>query len=316
MKLIALDWGSSSFRAYLIDDAGQVAERVENKSGVFSHSDGNFSATLMQACGDWLKAWPQLPIIMSGMIGSRSGWIETPYLACPLRKNQLAQHLCSVKNAAELSLYVVPGISANSPSDSPDVMRGEEVQIFGALQLADQRDAVLCLPGTHSKWANVKDASIHYFSTFFSGEMFALLKKHSSIGAVMDDDSRNASVDEDSFIQGVQYSRQAGGLLHHLFSARARLLTNCWTGKSLSAYLSGIVIGHEFSEALKLYPTKNTILLVGNSQLQQRYQLAAQEYHCTLKNIDAELATVNGLCAIANEHLLKNTRILNKGTLC
>ncbi len=307
MKYIAIDWGSSSFRAYLINQAGEIAGCVENTKGVFAHTDGDFESTLIEACGEWLKQWPQLPIVMAGMIGSRNGWIETPYVPCPVDNDRLSHHLCTLTSSLDTKLQVVPGICGNSPSGSPDVMRGEEVQIFGALEVAGLTDAMVCLPGTHSKWARVESGAVTRFSTFFTGEVFGLLKNHSSIGAILEEEP----IDEDSFIGGIQYSRSSGGLLHHIFSARAKQLTQQWHGKSLSSYLSGIVIGHEFDEALNLYPTTTHILVVCNDTLQHLYRLAAESFGLNATHVDASQTIIQGLSRI-----IETSRVSEQEHLC
>jgi len=305
MKCIAVDWGSSSFRAYLIDEAGRLADRVANAKGVFTHTEGNFEATLLAACGAWLDRWPGLPVIMAGMIGSRSGWWETPYAPCPVDRLELSRRLCALPAVKGVNLQLVPGISGHSPNGAPDVMRGEEVQVFGALALTNTPDAIVCLPGTHSKWVQVNMGRIEQFSTFFTGELFALLKQHSSIAAIMKGAAEHEeSVDEDAFLQGVAYSRQNGGFLHHIFSARARVLTGDWQSGSLSAYLSGMLIGHELAGASVLYPSAAPLLVVGNARLQALYQRAADAYGYPVITVDADHAIVTGLCALAEDNLL------------
>jgi 2-dehydro-3-deoxygalactonokinase len=184
-------------------------------------------------------------------------------------------------------------------------MRGEEVQIFGALALAETAGATVCLPGTHSKWAQVDNGSILRFSTFLTGELFALLQQHSSIAALTEETAAtdDTPVDEDAFLQGVAYSRQAGSLLHHMFSPRARVLTGDWASSSLSDYLSGLIIGHEFAGASALYPNTGPLLVVGNARLQALYQLAAGSSGWSLINIDAEQATLAGLRALTESSL-------------
>ncbi len=305
MKFIAVDWGSSSFRAWLTDDEGQLAERVANRRGVLDHNPEDFETTLLDAIGAWLERWPGLPVIMAGMIGSRNGWQETPYLPCPVDSQGLGRHLCTVTTTSGLELKLVPGVSGFSPSGAPEVMRGEEVQIFGALALAETTEATVCLPGTHSKWALVDNGSILRFSTFFTGELFALLQQYSSVAALGEETAAtdDTPVDEDAFLQGVAYSRQAGGLLHHVFSPRARVLTGNWSGGSLSDYLSGLIIGHEFAGASVLYPNTAPLLVVGNARLQALYQLAASGSGRSLINIDADQATLAGLRALTESSL-------------
>jgi 2-dehydro-3-deoxygalactonokinase len=302
MRRIVVDWGSSSFRAYLIDDAGRPICARANQSGVLDHNrsdnSGDFKTTLMQHCGDWLQRWPGTPIILCGMIGSRSGWLETPYLDCPLDARTLGENL---QPLSELNnVCIVPGVQCLAPSGVPDVMRGEETQVFGALRMANRGSALVLLPGTHSKWVQVQNGQIKTFATFFTGELFALLHKHSSIGLVIED----AECDEQSFCEGLTHSDGIGGPLHQIFSIRAKSLCENHRAGSLSSFLSGILIGNEFSEALKLFPQTDSIVLVGDAKLQRLYQLAARHFGCALQSIDPALAVIRGveaLCGAARD---------------
>jgi len=313
MKFVAVDWGSTALRAWLIGEAGEILAQHSSDQGVFSLEAKDFESTLLTVCGEWLGDAPDTPIIMAGMIGSRSGWQETAYQQCPVKAETLGENLLALTNTSKLNLFVIPGIKTNSPSGSADVMRGEEVQIIGALaalHASPDSNALICLPGTHSKWAQTHQQEITNFSTFFTGEMYSLLGEFSSIGAIMNGDE----FDETSFREGLAYSRQAGGFLHHIFSARARLLTDTWSGGSLSAYLSGIAIGHEFQGAKTLYPKQSTLYLIGNSHLQSLYQIAASEFGFKANSLDAADAIIQGIAHIAQPYLKTqalNTQALN-----
>jgi len=309
MKFVAVDWGSTALRAWLISESGEILAQHSSDQGVFSLEPSAFEDTLLNACEKWLADAPNTPVIMAGMIGSRSGWQETAYQACPVKAETLGLNLLALSNTRKLNLFVIPGVKTNSPSGSADVMRGEEVQIVGALaalQTSPDSNALICLPGTHSKWAQTHQQEITNFSTFFTGEMFSLLGEFSSIGTIMNGDA----FDEASFREGLVYSQQAGGFLHHIFSARARLLTDTWSGGSLNAYLSGIAIGHEFQGAKALYPNESTLCLIGNSHLQALYQIAASEFGFKAHSLDAADAIIQGILRIAQPYL--NSQILNQ----
>ena len=308
MKFVAVDWGSTTLRAWLISEAGEILAQHSSDQGVFNLEADAFENTLLNACGKWLSDAPDTPIIMAGMIGSRSGWQETAYQTCPVKAETLGVNLLALANTSKLNLFVIPGIKTDSPSGSADVMRGEEVQIIGALaalQVSSDSSALICLPGTHSKWAQTRQQEITNFSTFFTGEIYSLLGEFSSIGAIMNGDE----FDEASFREGLAYSRQAGGFLHHIFSVRARLLADTWSDGSLSAYLSGIAIGHEFQGAKTLYPNESTLYLIGNSHLQALYQIAASEFSFKANSLDAADAIIQGVMHIAQPYL--KTQALN-----
>lgn len=294
MKQIVVDWGSSSFRAYLIDGLGTAVAQRENDRGVLAHSAGEFHRTLVQSCGDWLERWPGIPVLMSGMVGSRNGWLETPYVPCPADARALCTGFSPLTRHPELNIHIAPGVRCVSPGGAADVMRGEETQVFGALRLAARESALLLLPGTHSKWVRAEGGRIETFSTFFTGELFALLCEHSSIGSVL----QAGDFDADEFVRGLEYSGQAGGPLHQIFSTRTRSLCEGADSRALHSYLSGILIGGEFSAALAMYRPEGESLLVASGKLQAPYQLAGEFFGCSLQPLDPGLATARGLAAI------------------
>ena len=177
--MIAVDWGTSGFRAYRLDEAGGIRETRTAPAGILTVAAGGFPAALEARLGDWLD---DTPIVMSGMIGSRQGWREAPYVECPADAAAIARGLLPVEWAAGRRGWIVPGLSCRDAAGIPDVMRGEETQILGALAALPPADAVICLPGTHSKWARVSDGRILSFATAMTGEVFAVLRRHSILG--------------------------------------------------------------------------------------------------------------------------------------
>jgi 2-dehydro-3-deoxygalactonokinase len=240
--LIGLDWGTSNCRAFRIARDGAVLETRTAAQGILAVKDGNFAAAYEALVGDWLKAHAA-PVLMCGMIGSRQGWIEAPYVELPADAEQLARNLIKVPgtNAA-----IVPGLVGDALAGGRDVIRGEETQIVGALDA----DALYCLPGTHSKWVSVEQNSIVRFATFMTGEVYGVLRQHSILGRLME----NEAHDDAAFSAGIERGRKAGGLLHQLFSVRTDGLFGAQLPTALASYLSGLLIGHELRAALEAFP--------------------------------------------------------------
>jgi len=304
MQRIVVDWGTTNIRAYLVNGSGDIAERRSAPRGVHN-CQGNYSEVLKEICSDWRSHWPDAPLYLCGMIGSRTGWCEAPYIASPASPKALYRGLVPVPG--EINVFVVPGMRCVTPSGAPDVMRGEESQVLGALQETTQRNTLIILPGTHSKWVQVKDGSIEHFATFFTGEMFALLHHHSSIGAVL----KLEQHDTDSFMKGVSESVGPSGLLNQIFSARTRTLCEDIRGQSMSAYLSGILIGSEFVHGQQLFSTNGEILLVGDNRLVELYQRAAEYFGLNLHAIDPATSVVRGvtqICEAGNRHSVTQQR--------
>jgi 2-dehydro-3-deoxygalactonokinase len=257
---------------------------------------GQFEAVFNELFGDWMQA-PGALCLISGMAGSRQGWQEAPYCPCPAGFAELGQHLLWLQ-ADRIAL--VPGLScmADGPLGIPDVMRGEEVQIFGALQLARRDSATLVLPGTHSKWVQVQAGRVTQFQTFMTGEVFALMSQHSILGKTLD---AHGAFDEAVFLQGIDQSQQAGSVLHHLFAVRTLGLFERLPAVALSSYLSGLLIGEELrTQALSTDCTP--LILIGSEALTLRYTLALQHLNIDCQSQGAE-ATWAGLFALASFYL-------------
>lgn len=254
--MIAIDWGTSSFRAYRLDAGGNIAETRAAAMGILNVPAGQFSRILEQHIVGWIET----PIVMSGMVGSRQGWVEAPYVKCPAGFDEVAEGLQQVR-WGDRSAWIVPGVSCRDAAGVPDVMRGEETQILGA-----GADGLICLPGTHSKWVEVRAARIEKFATYMTGEVYAVLKQHSILGRMLEEGKADAR----AFADGVKRSGEPGGLLHHLFGVRTRGLMGELKPAGSASYLSGIVIGHE----LRAQGTKSFSLL-GAAELTALYQQAA-----------------------------------------
>ena len=291
--LIAIDWGTSSLRGAWLGTSGQVLESREFSRGILTVPPGQFEAVFNELFGDWMQA-PNALCLISGMAGSRQGWQEAPYCHCPAGFAELGQHLLWLK-AERIAL--VPGLRCLGQDDmqTPDVMRGEEVQIFGALQLAGRDTATLVLPGTHSKWAQVEHGRVTRFSTFMTGEVYALLSQHSILGKTLD---LNGAFDEAAFLQGVDQSLTAGSVLHKLFAVRTLGLFERLPAAALPSYLSGLLIGEELRTQSASADTA-PVILIGSHALTSRYTLALQHLGIACQSRGAE-ATWAGLFALAS----------------
>ncbi|RYF15728.1 MAG: 2-dehydro-3-deoxygalactonokinase [Comamonadaceae bacterium] len=286
-SLVAVDWGTSSLRAARIAGDGSVLEERSSARGILTVPAGGFPQVLRDTCGDWLAG--DTLCLVSGMAGSRQGWREAPYCACPAGFAELAQHLAWIEPGR---IALVPGLSYEV-AGVPDVMRGEEVQVFGAMELLRQRDGTFVLPGTHSKWVRVEAGRIVAFATYMSGEFYALLRQHSILARTLP--AEEPPLDEAAFTRGVRHAQEAGSLLHAAFSARTLALFDRLPGEALASYLSGLVIGEELrARGRSAAPP----VLVGSPALCARYRLALQATGCEARSLGSE-ATWRGLWALA-----------------
>lgn len=241
--MIGVDWGSSGFRAYHLGRNGAVLDRRFHACAIATPGPGGHAALLQREIGDWLAADSDGPVLLCGMVGSRQGWVEVPYLACPVAPADLAHHMSPVSLAGWPAL-IVPGLSCERPDGCADVMRGEETQIFG-LSLPATGPAMLCMPGTHSKHVWLRDGRIERFATAMTGEVFALLSQHGLLAPMLQLPAAGTEPDPQSFADGIGRSGRPGGLLQHLFGIRADRLFDRMSAAAAADVLSGLLIGHE-----------------------------------------------------------------------
>ncbi len=307
--LIGLDWGTTSLRAYLFDATGQVLATRASGAGIMNlPRPGGFDAAFDAACGDWLDEAPELPAIAAGMVGSAQGWREAPYVDTPAAADALVAGLVRVATARGTVLNIVPGVIERG--ELPNVMRGEETQIVGALAGdpalgANGRAVLVGLPGTHAKWAVVHGERIEAFHTFMTGELFAALRNHTILGRTM---AEPAQPDTEAFLRGVTVAKNAdrAGLLATIFSTRTLGLTSQLQADQQPDYLSGLLIGHELSGVQALLADRGETLssealrLIGEPSLCERYRLALAEFGCANAAI-VEAAAERGLWRIATQ---------------
>ena len=288
-RVLAIDWGTSSLRGALLDGTGKVLDERSFARGILAVASGEF-ATVFEACfGEWTRATGTFCLI-SGMAGSRQGWIEAPYCACPAGFDEIAHALAWI---TPRRMAIVPGLRCEHDG-VPDVMRGEETQVLGALQLLGLHDALLVLPGTHSKWVRVRSSRIEHFATFMTGEFYALLRQHSILARTLPPD--DGDLDADAFNQGVALALRGNSLLQTAFSARTLSLFERLPATALPSYLSGLVIGEE----LRAQPlqTGETVVVIGSDALTERYELALAQRRVSARRVGQEAAW-RGLWAIA-----------------
>ena len=285
---IALDWGTTSFRAYEVNAEGAVVNQVAAPEGILSVKDGAFEAALETHIGAWDKA---LPIVASGMITSRQGWVECAYAQCPASASDLAKSITLKTTASGRNVHFITGLHYTSPSIGHDVLRGEETQVFGSLASGATH---FITPGTHSKWISVVGDRIESFATYMTGETFALYRNHSILGRLMQDGPQDDAV----FARGVEKAFAApADLLHQLFATRTLGLFNDIAPEKLASYLSGVLIGSEVASASMGHDHDAKYRVLAAPAL-------AANYLNALKIAGLKAESGDPLCAIAGQHLI------------
>lgn len=294
--LIAVDWGTTSARASLIDGSGSIVETRTAPIGIQQVRDGQFAAALDSLLGEWQEL--AVPRIACGMIGSRQGWVEAPYLACPASVSALADAL-TYTPARELA--IVCGVIVRDEHGVPDVMRGEETQLAGSTRETESILAVL--PGTHSKWVHVDHGRIVAFETHMTGELFDVLLKHSILGRLADPErSSTQGATGAEFDRGAARGLASGGLGHVVFGARTLALTGELQAGEVADWLSGLLIAREIRNARSWAHRRgldaSRVRVIGSDALVSRYQRAL-----ALADVESEAgpadAAARGLARVA-----------------
>ena len=272
-RILGIDWGTSNRRAYLVDAEGALVDSRADDQGMLA-AGPDFGQSLAVLLAD-LKLDPGVPVLASGMIGSAQGWRETPYLDAAIALEDLPQHLVPVPvpvpgDAPGRSCLIVPGYRFDDADGRVDVMRGEEMQLLGAVAMG-RRSGWFVLPGTHSKWVRLEEGVIRHVSTFMTGELFATLGKQGTLAALM-----KGPDDDAAFMAGVDEARRRAVLTHALFGVRARAVTGGMPATQVRSFVSGLLIGAELVAALDLTgPGRGKVTAIASAKLQGIYVTAA-----------------------------------------
>ncbi|MER2491305.1 2-dehydro-3-deoxygalactonokinase [Catenovulum sediminis] len=263
---LIIDWGTTNFRAFAINANGEIVSQTASALGLMQVKDGAFANALQTILENWLQDYHHLPVYMAGMIGSAQGWQNVNYVQAPATLSELASKTYKMHLPWGTDAYIVPGVSFKNSAGIQDVMRGEEVQLFGLAKQLNTAQFVALFPGTHSKHIQFNNQSIADFSTFMTGELYSLLINNSILGKNLPQQSK----DNDTFMKGVIES-QTNCLTNRLFATRTHRLFEHIKSEHVGDYLSGLLIGHEIRQ-LKTHH----VYLVGSAALCERYQLACE----------------------------------------
>jgi 2-dehydro-3-deoxygalactonokinase len=298
-KFIGGDWGTTHLRLFL---CGQELTALEQLDGPGANRVcGAYEKALDALIRTWTDRHGDLPIVLSGMVGSSIGWVQTPYIPCPVRPEQVAGACIELRSGR---IRIVPGLSCRNRLGAPDFMRGEETQLLGALHLEPmlQRGLhLVCLPGTHTKWAILQDGNVQEFLTAPTGELFASLCSQTTL--VPADGNTKAETNPDAFARGLRRIRESpeAQLPHRIFESRSLRLSGELAAEHAASYLSGLLIGSDVSGALRLLAPavgNPVVHVIGSSQLSRLYSIALAALGGEVRVLDGTAASVAGLARI------------------
>jgi 2-dehydro-3-deoxygalactonokinase len=294
----AVDWGTSSFRAWLFDGAGRVLAERRSGEGMLAATPDRF-ASILEHHLEGMGAPGHLPVMICGMAGARQGWIEAPYVMVPSALSGILAGAVAVPHPAR-RILIVPGVAQGDPN-APDVMRGEETQLAGIASLLGSDTHIVCMPGTHSKWVEIAGGSIAGFATYMTGELFSVLAGHSILSHSLGAESHSVSASAPLFRRWCEESlTEPGDVNARLFRIRASTLLLDLQPIQAAAALSGLLIGAEVASASGRFARHGApVVLVASGALRPLYEaalgLAGLEFH----PVEADEAVRAGLFAAA-----------------
>jgi len=290
--IAAVDWGTSSFRLWLLDQDGQVLAESRSDEGMMKAREFGFAAVLDRHLAK-VSAPAELPVVVCGMAGAKQGWREANYLETPASLHELVER--SVKIEADRPIHILPGICQRD-ARYPDVMRGEETQLIGAVA-EGTRPGLVCMPGTHSKWVQLDEGRVARFSTFMTGELYAAIAGHTILKLALADQPA-ASPNDPVFRHGVLRSMEnPEQVTARLFAIRSGPLLGLAAAAEGTAKLSGELIGLELAGARAQFGRVEAVTLVGAGKLFELYRAALEAASMKVHPVDADAAVRAGLLA-------------------
>jgi 2-dehydro-3-deoxygalactonokinase len=286
---VGINWGSTNFRAYLLDGDGAMLDEYSAPAGIIGLDRPGMAATMEQLAA----RWPERGLVIaSGMIGSNVGWIEVPYAEAPAGGAELAAAAVST-TIGSVATHIVPGIACRRGfDDEPDVLRGEEIELLGLTTLRGG-DGWAALPGTHTKWARLEGGRIIDFFTSMSGEIFDRLTSKGLLASIVAGEAAEGA----AFLRGVAVGRARRlGLGTLLFGARAQVVRGVIAKTDAASYIRGLLIGAEIADALAVHPglRDGVVPLIGNAALCRLYASALNAAGMRSELIDSRTACLRG----------------------
>jgi len=282
---VALDWGTSNFRAYLMDN-NNVIDQVSTQEGMKFIDQNEFEKILIKNIDAWNNKFDIKVIIASGMVGAKQGWIEVPYINSPCDIRNV--NFKTFKILDDANIHILSGVSQFNPSD---VMRGEETQIAGFLLNNIDFNGSICLPGTHSKWVNLNSYNIQEFTTFLTGELYEIVKKYS----ILNHSLNTAELDDEIVKSAAKLIIENPSFISNkLFEIRAENLLKNSSQISNNSKLVGYLLGIELSGSRNYWEDKD-LVIIGSSNLNKYYELILNGRSNSIQLFNSSDMALNGL---------------------
>lgn len=294
LSVIAVDWGTSHLRIWALDAHGKPVNMHHSSDGMRSVKDSAFASVLDKYISA-MNIQTDIPVIMCGMVGSRQGWQEAPYVSIPCHIEEGISHAITIRDA-QRDIRILPGF-ANRDAQCADVMRSEETQLLGLYDMSgDTLDQLVCMPGTHAKWVLTKTGKVIDFATSLSGELFAAISTASVLRYAIENAANTIDPQTEYFINGVRNSiNEPATFLNRLFAVRSKSLLHDLSPNAAVAEISGSIIGQDIAGAMLRFSSFDEVILVGSGHLGALYSQALKLAGLTPRLVDGDELAVRGL---------------------
>lgn len=285
---IAVDWGTTHLRAWAMSNDGGILGAEISQEGMAGLSAEAFEPALLKIISNWLVDGETTTVVSCGMVGSRQGWVEAPYQEVPCEPLKKANFGRAITKDPRIEFFIIPGMKQNAPAD---IMRGEETQIAGLLAQEPEFDGVVCLPGTHTKWARISAGEVVHFSTYLTGELFSLLSSQSVLRHSIAQDGWDAAAFKEAIDDAITKPSAIAG---RLFSIRSEAILSDLSPETARARLSGYLIGLELGAA-RQYWLGQKVVIIGEEAISDAYHKALEAQGWAPEKYDAQLMTLAGI---------------------
>ena len=292
--VLFIDWGTTNFRAHKYDlIKNKVISKIENNKGILNIKKKSEFLHILNETLVKLKLSTKHYILLAGMVGSKKGLYEVPYIRIPTSLSNLSKKIIT-KSIQGIQINIIPGLVFRN-KNYYDVIRGEETLVIGAIEkLNIKQNCFLCCPGTHSKWIMIKNDIINSFSTYMTGDLYSAIKSNTILSQSLNEESEKFSIIY--FKHGLKFIKKNKTIISIIFKIRTMDLFSQNKSFERKSFLSGLIIGLEMNEVLnKIKLFKSRVVLIANGPLTKLYEESFKYYKIKYDLVNADECFINGM---------------------
>ena len=283
-------WGTSHLSLYLVNPSTGVVKAKSQGPGISMLGGRSPEEALFEIVDKWIEEQTVSEIYLSGMVGSTLGWVDVPYMECPLDMSDISPHVVRFI-ARDIPIVIIPGLACQNLLGHNDVIRGEETELLGWFSTASTqqlKSSLICIPGTHTKWIKIENGKIDSFLTSVVGEMYQII---SANGVLAKPHFGKTVQSSNAFMLALDnISKRPSNLMNLLFTTRANAVRGEFSPEDSTDYLSGLLIGADIQAATDCFgrePFSEGIPLIGSNYLVDRYSQALSYWEYSAEKLSS-----------------------------